>query len=278
MVSRPDNRSFDLFLLLWRRYLKERSGASSSITVKLDDIASDLAMDMEKGRTAYRRQIIKSLRKLQSRYGLIECRIDYGGPVTVSFTWSPSSVTPVNVPAEYWEYGWPGRLNLSAKALYLICLVETESSPNKPWWTLSHKAIAKKYSLKYFTVNHALRELEYHDLLHVRRNPAPQKQFDLKRPNNYKLRPLLSPEEIERQWKKLEDTYGSEMLEEARKCAAHIEGENSREVVGRLLPAIEKHGAKKVEAAAAKTGEMPADNPYRNVGYILHLLEKGEEE
>ena len=68
----------------------------------------------------------------------------------------------INVPVEYWDYGWPGNLHLSTKALYLICLVEAKESKNNPWWQRSLNAIAKKYSLKRLTVNKALRALERH--------------------------------------------------------------------------------------------------------------------
>ena len=77
MLTQQDARAFDTYLLL-QRYSRQQDQPAESMPgerhLKLDyaQLATDLDMDTHAGATAYRRQLIKTLRKLQARYGLIE--------------------------------------------------------------------------------------------------------------------------------------------------------------------------------------------------------------
>ncbi len=74
MFSKQDNRAMDLYLLLiaesHRRKVKE-------FGVSLEKLAGQLNMPQNWDGAAFRRQVIKFLRKLKARYGLIDVQFKY---------------------------------------------------------------------------------------------------------------------------------------------------------------------------------------------------------
>jgi len=177
MVNDHDNRSFNLFLLLWRDYAGLPKGRRSAMTLDYGVYARKLGIegekDDEKAEEKYRRAIIKVLRKLEKEYDLITVAFKFGGPATVRMKMRRAGDKEgIAVPAEFWEYGWLRTLGLSEKMLYLVSLVETVESRKKPWWSLSQESIGQKYSIDRWTVNQALDGLERAELLEVRRCPA----------------------------------------------------------------------------------------------------------
>ena len=83
MLTRQDERAFDTYLAL-RRYRAEgdvaAGGPAGGALFELDyaRLAGDLGLDGSV--TAYRRQIIRVLRKLQDEYGLLEVTFRHGKP------------------------------------------------------------------------------------------------------------------------------------------------------------------------------------------------------
>ncbi len=280
MITRQDHRLFDLFLLILRQSLEEHGDGEGQITVDYDAVAADLGMDLGMGRTAYRRQISKVLRKLESRYRLAVCRFKYGKPAAVSLKAGRLyEGAVIDVPVGYWEYGWNRKLSLPAKAAYLMCLAEQESSETKPWWSLSRQALARKYSGSPHTVGKALRELEVEDILEIVRSKVPPGgDFAGRRPNSYRVKPLLPPEDIEKEWMHLTGVYGEKNLEKARELAGRIDRGNNRHVVSNLLAVMDRYGIEETEKATDIVAQMVPDNPCRHVGYIVTLLKDWRKE
>ena len=225
-----------------------------------------------------RRQITKTLRKLQDEYGLIECTFHHGKNTDVKLLPIPSQGT-FPIPIGYWDYGLSKKLTLPAKGAYLVCLAEAEASPGKPWWSANQPSIAAKYHGCVFTIREGLRELEKLDLLEVvRMGPPPGLPYSRRRPNSYRLKPLLSPEAIQKQWKELARAYGGTNLKRARQQAERFDRYNNRAVVADLLMLADTHGWKLLERAVGEVAKMAPSNPCRHVGYIVTMLKDWGEE
>jgi hypothetical protein len=273
MISKRDNRAFDLYMLL------SSVSTNGPIVIDYDSTAEELGMDMGMGRTAYRRQITKTLRKLERTYNLIKCDFKWGKPAVVTLRDSGNSERQIKVPAAYLEYGWSRKLSLSAKNAYLICLTEQELSENAPWWSLSRDALAKKYPGNRDTIGRGLLELEAEDLVEIiRSNIVPGEGFESRRPNRYRLKPLLSEEDIEKQWQALADVYGAKKLAKARELAGMLDRQNNRDVAANFLRVMEIYGFEQTKRATAIVAEMARDNPCRHAGYVVRLLKSSQKQ
>ncbi len=225
MMKDNDERTFDLYLLLIRKFgdmteilghdfyfaeIKDRVPKNFSISLNHTETASALGMSRRDSRTKYRRQITKTLRKLQNEYGLIEAAFHYAkntdikliplkfgdmkfGDMTAlrskpdrvpknfpniedrvpSISPNIGIVSPeanIKIPIAYWQYNLSKKLTFSAKTAYLICLAEEAESPGKPWWSASGNALANKYPGTRETIGQGLRELEKMNLLEIIRS------------------------------------------------------------------------------------------------------------
>jgi len=98
--------------------------------------------------------------------------------------------------------------------------------------------------------------------------------YELRRPNDYRLKPLMSPEDTRAEWGDLESTHGKEKLEKARKLAARLDRPNSRDVAGTYLKLMEKYTMRQIEEAAEYVARLAPDNPMRHVGTVVNRLKK----
>ncbi len=98
--------------------------------------------------------------------------------------------------------------------------------------------------------------------------------FSRRAPNVYRLRPLLSPTEIERQWKTLEDEHGKEKVKEARRLAGMLDRPNSRETTEGFIRCIAAYGLEATEKETRNVAKMVRHNPHRNVGTVIVRLRK----
>lgn len=74
MLSKRDNRAMDLYLLLIAESQRRKS---KEFYISLEKLAGQLNFPQNRDTSALRRQVIKSLRKLKSRYGLIDVQFKY---------------------------------------------------------------------------------------------------------------------------------------------------------------------------------------------------------
>jgi len=277
MVNDHDNRSFELFLQLWREHVGRPKGKRGEMKVDFKAYAERLGLDKAMTDTQHRAAILRVLRKLDREYGLLSLVPKHGGTRTVKMKLRRArEESGIAVPVEFWEYGWINTLGLSEKVLYLVALVETEESRNKPWWSLSQERIARKYSIHHWTVNKALDGLEQEEILEVRRSSVVDGRFDLRRPNDYRLKPLMSPEDIRAEWGHLESTYGEKKLEKARELAGRLDRPNSRDVAETYLTLMGKYELPQIEAATDYVAQLAPDNPYRHVGTVINHLKQIE--
>ena len=120
MMAGSDERAFDLYMLL----LKEFDGNSEAkIALDYDKMAGYLGIQDRMTRIAYRRQITKTLRKLEKRYKLIKVKFQYAKDAVVALLDYKDPKKPYSVPKEwyfqipdnFWEYGWNKKLSHSTK-------------------------------------------------------------------------------------------------------------------------------------------------------------------
>lgn len=322
MVTKQDERVFDLFLLLLKQKQVENAdhafgvasfglvpskagfrnaeGTGPDLTVDYDEMAEWLEIT-NMTRTAYRRQITKTLKKLEKTYGLIDCEFEYGGPAVVRLCRTDdskmiegkiirketkdSAVEPaahyrasgakISIPVGYWDYGWDRKLSLKAKFMYLVSLYERSRSKMAPWWSRSQTNLARVYDVHKWTICSGLVEIEDMDIIEVRRSePMPGKGFSDRAPSRYLVKRLKSEEEIAEGWKELELEFGSKTVEKAREIAGKVGSEHSQKSVRDVAAAIEKNGEEAVEKAARRVSKLRRQDSRRNVPYMLGIVRK----
>jgi hypothetical protein len=274
MVANADNRSFDLYLFILRRVAKKGGRTDREMEIDHREAAGAVGVDLAQGRTGYRRQTTRSLRKLQDKYGLIRCTFERSGPATVRLARRElfrGDLIPV--PVGYWDHGWSRELSILAKSAYLICLAREQQSGDRGWWSLSQEALAEKYPGNTISIMNGMLELERHDLLEIVRSRIPPgKQYSRRRPNSYKLKPLGLPGYAEESWEDLAERYGEDRLEKAQEIAGKFDKQNDVKVVADVILIWDTYGLELTEKAADILGKMTPDNPRRHIGYMIGIL------
>ena len=151
MVNRADERAFDVYLYLLKEYNGNRD---AEVTVNHEKLAESLGIKRE-AREAYRREILRVLRKLKSIYGLIDAATGRGGDSRVILkdyahpkrSYRPSGGKFLNLSVNYWKYGWNRRLKFSAKVMYLLNLAYAAVSPRAPEWFSTVATLSKRHGL-----------------------------------------------------------------------------------------------------------------------------------
>lgn len=100
MVTAHDNRSMDTYLLLLAEAERIRisgdiSEGDRAFPLSLEDMAFTLKMPSSWSNTAGRRQVIKTLRKLKNRYGLIDFEFQHGKDAWIILKELPGEVFTV---------------------------------------------------------------------------------------------------------------------------------------------------------------------------------------
>ncbi|MDD5130803.1 MAG: phospholipase D-like domain-containing protein, partial [Candidatus Omnitrophica bacterium] len=128
-------KQLDLYLLLCKL---QQETVKSSFKVDYEALAKKLGylapMNLGKYRDNYHyyyERIHRSLKRLKD-YGLINYRKSKVSLKAVNK--SKGSTRLIRIPFEYWEYGYPNRLSMRAKYMYLICLYEAGQSTRYPFW------------------------------------------------------------------------------------------------------------------------------------------------
>ena len=285
MVHNRDVRGFDIYLLFLKDFNKT---GKARFELDYEKIAKWFDMDLSR-RRYYRYRINKVLRRLRDKYKLIDCEFITDKPAQITLLdyedTSEEYQTPqigyFKVPLAYWEYGWSQKLSLRSKFCYLINLYRTEFSDIKPWWSLPLDLIAEDFNVNKWTIMRGMRELKKLGLLDVEYDAALNEQgifTGSRKPNKYRIKPLLSPEEIDKKWAELRNIYGEELVEKARGFAFMIEQGNNIEKVEAFIRIMGSYTEEWVEKATRITAKMRADNPSRNFGYIMGILKRWDKQ
>ncbi len=272
MLTKNDKRPFEIYLLLLR-YASE-SGAP---TLSIDPlkVATELAIAPDDDKWVKRKYVIKAIRTLAERYALIDVTFHRGkdADVTILKNTSLTSAGSIQVPLAYWTYGLATELTQDEKFAYLICLNEEAQSYTPPLWRKSQEDLAKIYSVSRKPINVGLNGLQRHDILSILRSPIPKENFKRRRPNQYRLKPLLSPAERTARWQKLEQKHSPQLIAQARALATMVAYGNDFDSADQLAAAISAYGYETVSNTTVHVATKSVTNPNRHPDTIIDYLD-----
>ncbi|MFH1691834.1 MAG: phospholipase D-like domain-containing protein [Candidatus Omnitrophota bacterium] len=152
MVTRQDHRVFDLYFLLlaYSQGMDEKE-----FFINLEDMGLSLGLPDTLDHTSLRRQVIRSLKRLQDRYRLITVKFLHG---------KDADVTLLDIPGESFAASSgaiiqrPDRLTLRLKFLLLIqALLKDEG---RDMSSMPQPALAKEFNVNKTTIYDAFDDLE----------------------------------------------------------------------------------------------------------------------
>ena len=152
MVTKYDNRSLDLYLLLLAH---SQAIGKREFFVSLEAMALSLGMPRSWKDTALRRQVIKSLKKLQSRYHLINVKFFYGRDAAVSLTGIPdgsfvvSSDSIIQIESS----------QLTMRLKFLLLIESLLKDEGKDLYSISKTTLAKRFNVNVSTIKAAFNDL-----------------------------------------------------------------------------------------------------------------------
>jgi len=272
MLTKSDKRPFSMYLLL-RRYAAEKG--TLSFPLDLMQVAEDMQIAPDRDKWARRKYAIKAVRTLAERYGLIDVVFERGKDAQVTLREDRSLLDEgfIGVPLAYWTYDLATELDQSERHLYLVCLNEENQSITPPLWRKSQEKLAKAYAISRKLINDGLNGLQRRDILTILRSTIPTEDFKKRRPNGYRLKPLLSPEQRASRWQELETKHSPELISQARSLAATLGYGNDFASADQLAKAITTHGYEAVSNTTAQVAAKTATNPYRHPDTVTTYLQ-----
>ncbi|MCG2713174.1 MAG: phospholipase D-like domain-containing protein [Candidatus Omnitrophica bacterium] len=153
MVTSKDNRAFDLYFLL---VAHSQLMGEDKFYINLEDMGLSLGLPDTLEYTALRRQVIRSLKRLQNRYKLIKVKFLHAKDASItlvgiqgeSFTISSGSIIQSS----------DAKLTLRLKFLLLIeALLKTEG---KDLHSVSKSDLGKRFNINETTISDAFKDLE----------------------------------------------------------------------------------------------------------------------
>jgi hypothetical protein len=263
MAGRVDERAFDAYL-----YLCKETQGSKAVPLDLDysDMAKRLGIDTMQP-VDYRRQINKTLVKLQDDYHLARVVQHWGKNAEVTLT----SLTKgsIAVPVEYWDLGWQKPLGFAAKVMLIAGMYYSGLSASRPHWSMAVSTIATSLGVSPEFVATGTVELRRANLLDVEYSEIPQKPNEQRKPNIYTPLPMYDPKQLDVAWQDLEKRFGKDMTARARDCAKLVYKDCDWRAVEQFIGLEQTYGRAKVERAKSIIAQKSPDNPKRTVGYFI---------
>jgi hypothetical protein len=289
MVTNQDERAFDTYLFICKlacvetprcdtlKYPKgcgvsARRGSTvmGEFPLNADSLARFLGIS-SMTRQDYRRQIIKTLKKLAQQYKLIEFDPAYNADTHISIN-KFSDTGFVAIPESYFTYGWRARLDFPAKVMYVLGLYYSSVSLSTPQWSMAGETIALRHGLSRWFVTEGVTALRRANLLDVVYDKVPHDNDTTRHANVYTPLPIYDPAALDSAWKRLETRYGREQTDRARKWAAIVYKDCDFRAVEQFIGLENKYGLDKMENAARIIAQKSADNPRRTVGYFVSTV------
>jgi len=286
MLRQQDRRAFDVYLLILRRHCEEaernEADEAISITFDYDKIAEHLGMTEQMNRTAYRRQLIKTLRKLEKRYKLIKFEPTFGKDATITLLSYDDPKKPYSapkewffkIPEEFWTYGWDQKLSFPASYCYLINLAYVSISDDRPWWYSNREVLAERFNTTKGSISKGMTELRRLNLIDVEYGTPMDDDYSRRMAKSYKLMPLYDPKWLDSEWERLKNLYGQKQLDKARNYAKIVFRENDPEDVEEIIIAMKVQGKKAVKEAFSIVAKKAIDNPKRNYAYVKGIINR----
>ena len=270
MMTSHDKRAFDVYLSLLKDNLPDTE-------FDYNKIARQLGLDKKMAVIDYRRQLNKTLRKLESRYQLIEFKPRKGKNAQIKLLNRDGTLYEypegkyVLLPGEYFAYGWDKKLSLAAKFCYLINLCKSSLSSDNPWWFGSREILGLKFHIQRDTITKGMTELRRLNLIDVEYSDI-EEGYKNREATRYKPLDLYSQEQQAKKWQRLEKLYGKDKVKEARKLAGIVFEENDPATIENLLLLTDEHGKEQALKAFDIVSQKAVDNPKRTYKYVVGIL------
>lgn len=271
MARESDARAFETVLYLYR-VGSLLVPPSSSFEVDVDDLSASIGINRT-DLTAHRRQVAKVLKKLQNRYGLIEVHSRFAQNPHVTLR-RPIEERAVYVPYTYWSLGWNRRLQFAGNCVFLISQWESQISSRRPLWSVARKTLARRYGLSVGFISQGIVDLRRHNLLDVDYAPLDIDGEKPRRPSIYSPLPLYDPVALDKKLDELKSKFGQEMFTRAQNAAVLVYEDGDVNGIQELIELQIQFGTERFDAAVKLLGEKNADNPKRNMGYLIGTIRK----
>ncbi|MFH1094531.1 MAG: phospholipase D-like domain-containing protein, partial [Candidatus Omnitrophota bacterium] len=275
MMKKHDERVFDTYLFLLNAY------KGAPITLFYDSLAKHLNIEVM-GTTAYRRQIIKVLKKLESKYKLITFTPRYAKEASIillSYDDPRNSyIAPDNeffeLPEEYFTLAWHRRLSMRAKFCYLINSLNTRTSDILPFWSKSIKQITRECGgVSAHIIFKGMDELRRKRLLEVEYDDLTDKPYDKRSPKTYRMLPFFDFDLLVKEIDALEQKYGKATFDRARAYAKIVFEAYNPQVIEDIIIKEKEYGKTTLKKAFNIVAQKNTDNPKKTYGYVVGILE-----
>jgi len=150
MVTRHDNRSIDLYLLLLGH---SQATGKKEFFINMGDMALSLGMPDSWKTPALRRQVIKSLKKLDKRYSLIHVNFSHTRDAWVELTDIPGETLSISPHIILKSDTKP-----SLRLKFLLLIEALLESNNEDINSIPKKELARRFHIHYWTINEAFKE------------------------------------------------------------------------------------------------------------------------
>lgn len=153
MVTSSDKRAMDLYLLLLAH---SQATGKQEFLIGLEAMALSLGMPDSWTYSALRRQVIKSLKKLQNRYRLIEVSFFHSRDARVILTDIPGNTLVISSDSLI----QPDSTKLTMRLKFLLLIQALLKEEDKDLYSVSKSALAKRFSVNLSTIKAAFKDLE----------------------------------------------------------------------------------------------------------------------
>jgi len=259
-----------LILLSWQRH-------PDNLVLDYEETARLLGMK-PMSREAYRRQIIKVLKKLGRDYKRIRFEPRHGKEALLTLLDPVPQADYFEVPRGLFSGGWIRTLSL--RALYSLLVLQDQNSypRTSPVIEVGLETLEKRYFVSRKTLGEGFRELARADLLEIYYGKTidfSKKEFETA---SYVLLPFYDPAVREESLRKLERMYGREAFQQARGYAGAFFKEKDPEMIETLLNLRWTYSPEWLDLAMKKVIlKKEVGNPARSLPYLIGILKQWKE-
>jgi len=235
--------------------------------------------DSQEEKEYYYQRVKKILRVLRDRYNLIEYD-ESSDEVALLKQFDidlakPDATHPCFIlPHKFWDDDFPHRLSLSAKYMYLVCLLEAKKSARSPYWFSNEYMLSELYSLNLHTVSSGLERLEEENLIEVARAPHLEGESFKDAKKVYCINQIVTDEEFKKRIEELSTKYGDDITKQAREQASELDESKDLLIIETFIHLIKKYGYLAVRRANVDTLNYKKGSSLRHISTTIKFLEK----
>lgn len=264
MITKHDERVFDLYMQMIYQGKGKRE-----LSFNYDLYAKYMGMD-KMTPEAYRRQLTKSLRKLNEIYNLIDVEFKHGENAKVKIReYAEPQEDYFLIPEEFFKYGWNKILSQRAKHCYMINLFLSQEGDGHSW-SLSRPRLSERFHIAIETISVGMEELKRMNLIEMEYSDIDE-GYESRHPAQYDVLQVYDPVKNEQKLSKLEEKYG-EKYKRARNYAKIVFKENDPVVIEEIINLILEYPDRIIRDAYKKVGKKAKDNPKRNQYYAVAII------